>query len=442
MSAGHKMQMREANTLPQTNHQRSHSSICIVSFSVIGRDGRVLRQIKHLAAKYCLSIVGYGDPPPDYATRTGVRWYRVDLLESPSSELCSRPGERKRKCCKRRYQFVRRALDRLTNGILLSLGRVRPTFFEAWYWSKQHHRQALEYAIQSHCDALLANDWEALPVAVAVANRTGAKLVFDAHEYAPLEFANSLSWRFFFRPAVVHFLQKGSPQIDASVAAWPAISERYRQEFGLEPLVLLNIPEGVALREKAIDFNHVRLVHHGVAIRGRKLENMINALAMSHTRFRLHFMLIHGDPGYLDELKELAEKGAPGRIIFEDPVQPEEIVKRISEFEIGFYLLAPTNFNNRMALPNKLFDFITAGIAVCIGPSPAMAEIVRQYGLGWVAPSFEPKDVAETLNQITHDELLNRHLASIETAKKMNAPAEMSKLLNIYDRLLYSTDAL
>jgi glycosyltransferase involved in cell wall biosynthesis len=405
--------------------EKHDHSICIIAFSTIRNDARVLRQIKYLLPHYDVIVVGFGDPQEEWPTRHPIRWYPVDTPGSSSPE-----------------SFLSRIWRRALNSLILILGRCRPSFYERWYWSKRHHRQALEYAIQSHCDALLANDWEALPVAVEVATRTGAKLVFDSHEYAPLEFGNRPPWRFFFRPAIVHFLRSCSCQIDASVAAWPAISERYKQEFGLEPLVLLNTPESVALREKPVDFNHVRLVHHGVAIRGRGLENMIKVLAASHPRFRLHFILINRDPGYLDELKGLVEKWAPGRIVFEDPVRPEKIVNRISEYEIGFYLLAPTNFNNRMSLPNKLFDYIAAGLAVCIGPSQSMAEIVRQYGLGWVAPSFEPKDVTETLNQITYDQLLDRRLASRETAKKFNAATEMSKLLNIYDRLFYSTHSL
>lgn len=401
--------------------KKHEHSICIIAFSTIRNDARVLRHIKYLSPHYDVSVVGYGTPEEELAAQGAIQWYPVETPSSSSPE-----------------SFFSRIWRRLLNSLILSLGKFHPSFYERWYWSKRHHLQAFEYAVQSHCDALLANDWEALPVAVEAATQTGAKLVFDSHEYAPLEFGNRPTWRFFFRPAIVHFLRNCSSQIDASVAAWPAISERYRQEFGFEPLVLLNIPESIALRERPVNFNHVRLVHHGVAIRGRELENMIKALATSHPRFQLHFILINGDPGYLDELKGIAEKRAPGRIVFEDPVRPEKIVERISEYEIGFYLLAPTNFNNRMSLPNKFFDYIAGGLAVCIGPSPVMAEMIHRYRLGWVAPSFEPREVAETLNRITMDQILSAHLASREAAKKINAETEMRKLVQTFNRLLDS----
>jgi hypothetical protein len=404
--------------------QGDRKSICIISFSLISRDARVLRQIKYLSPHYDLSVIGYGVPEKEWAAQRAIRWYPMDAPGSSSSE-----------------SFFSRIWGRLLNGLILSLGRCHPSFYERWYWSKWQHRQALEFAVQNHCGALLANDWEALPVAAEVAKRKGAKLTFDSHEYAPLELEDRRSWRFFFQPAIVYFIRKYSRQIDASVTVARSISEHYQQEFGFEPVVLLNAPESISLPERTVDFNHVRLVHHGGAIRGRKLESMIRALASSHLRFRLHFILVDADPAYLDDLKGLAEKLAPGRIIFEDPVRPEKIVERISEYEIGFYLLAPTNFNNRMALPNKFFDYIGAGLAVCIGPSPAMAEMVHRYGLGWVALSFEPRQVAETLNRITMDQILSARLASRETAKKINAETEMRKLVQTFNRLLDSKQA-
>lgn len=422
--------------LLQANHQRNHPSICILSFSLISRDGRVLRQIRHLAPYYSLSIVGYGDPPPEYEGIETVRWYRVDFPEAPPFQSPSMEENKDRRKWAAGYRFLRSKLSRLMNSLILGFGQIQPWFYEVWYWRKRSYHQALEYLIHSRCDAILANDWESLPVAEKAARLLGSKLVFDAHEYAPLQFENKLIWRLFFRGAIVYFIKKYSHWIDRAFTVSPAISERYRQEFGFESVLLLNAPEIVPIPERDVDFEHVRLVHHGLAIRHRKLEGMIRALALSHRRFSLHFILMDRDRRYLDELKQLAEESAPGRVVFHDPIRPEEMVHRISEYDIGFCYIYPSNYNYKICLPNKFFDSIAAGLAVLIGPSPAMVQFVQEYQAGWVAPSFEPKDVAETLNQITKDELVKRRLASREAAKKINAATEMRKLVQVFNRLL------
>jgi hypothetical protein len=145
--------------------------------------------------------------------------------------------------------------------------------------------------------------------------------------------------------------------------------------------------------------------------------------------------LLNNDLNYLRKLKKLAGKLAPGRVIFHDPVSPDETVRRISEYDIGFCLIAPANFNYLISLPNKFFDYVMAGLVVCVGPSTSMAQMVHQYGFGCVAPSFDPHHVAETLNGLTTDELSRMRSASRKAAKKINAEREMKKLVDLYDQL-------
>ena len=327
--AGHKMTSGGEKILLQANHSGNHQSICILSFSLINRDGRVLRQIRHLAPYYSLSVVGYGDPPPGYEGIETVRWYRVDFPEASPFQSPSMEENKDRKSWAAGYRFLRSKLIRLMNSFTLALGRIHPWFYEVWYWRKRSYHQALEYLIHSRCDAILANDWESLPVAVKAAKHLDSKIIFDAHEYAPLQFENKFLWRLFFQRAVIHFIKKYSHFIDGAFTVSPEISERYRQEFGFESVLLLNAPGLVSIPERAVDFEHVRLVHHGLAIRHRKLEGMIRTLALSHRRFSLHFILMDRDRRYLDELKRLAENCAPGRVVFNDPIRPEDMVHRI-----------------------------------------------------------------------------------------------------------------
>jgi hypothetical protein len=387
------------------------NSICIISFSTINRDARVLRQIKHLAPLYNLAIIGYGHPPPAWQDRPNIHWISV-------------------------VETRRTLISKLTGLALLILGKLSPSLYQRWYWQKTHHLFALEKAISSGCDAFHANDWEALLIAGEAARKTGAQVVFDAHEYAPLEFESSWYWRRLHAPAITYFLRKYATFVKASITVAPLIAEKYKQEFGLDPIVALNVPDRVPLPAKEIDPKNIRLVHHGISSRDRRLETMIEALALCHQRYSLHFMLIESDADYVRFLKNLAKDLAPGRVTFHEPVAPEEIVRRVSEFEMGFYLLEPSSYNNKVALPNKFFDFIVAGLAVCIGPSPAMAEIVRQYNLGCITQTFNPRDVAKTLNDLDPDQLMTMQQAARKAAQVFNAEKEMNKVVELYDQLL------
>lgn len=170
-------------------------------------------------------------------------------------------------------------------------------------------------------------------------------------------------------------------------------------------------------------------------MRARHLETMIEMMDYLDEQFTLDFMLMETDQSYLTELKLLASSNS--RIKFIPTVPMEEICKKINGYDVGIYILKPINFNHEHALPNKFFEFIQARLAIAIGPSPEMANLVNRYSLGVVASSFEPKALAEKLNALSTEDILNFKLASNNAAKEINAEnegkyliAEIEKLMN------------
>jgi glycosyltransferase involved in cell wall biosynthesis len=390
--------------------------ICIISFSPIARDARVLRQIKYLGPRYDLAAIGYGDAHPAWRELSNVTWLPV----IPSGE---------------------RPISKLGGLVYPLLGKISARAYDTWFWRKPHRRHALDLALANRCDAYHANDWDALPIAGEAAARHGVPLIFDAHEYAPLEFGDRWAWRFLYSPAITYTLRKYAPRVAASTTVAQPIADRYAREFGLNMIAVLNAPEVQPVPSHEPDPDQIRLIHHGGAIRGRRLERMIEVIARCASRYTLHFMLTPSQPDYLDYLRAFAEQAAPGRVIFHDPVRPEQIVQEIAQYDAGFYLLEPDNYNNESALPNKLFDFICAGLAVCVGPSPEMARLVREHGCGVVAPSFDPADVAATLDALSPEEIHALRAGSARASKTLNAQVEMGKVVAIYDRLLAEGEA-
>jgi glycosyltransferase involved in cell wall biosynthesis len=383
------------------------SRVCIISFSPVHQDARVLRQIEYLSREYDVTVIGFG-PPIDKAL--GAYWMPVQVRSSKRTQI--------------------------TGVLLMALGRIVPRLYDVWYWSKEHHKAALERALESRASIYHANDWNALPIADAAAGRVGGKVVFDAHEYAPLEYENRLSWRLLYAPLVAYILHRYGKHIAASATVAPAIAKRYRDEFGFDPVVVLNTPKLIPLPPRSLNPTNIRLVHHGGANLDRHLELMIETMAYTDNRYSLHFYLVGGPPGYIDRLHNLGGRVAPGKVQFHEPVPPSELVRCLADYDVGFFLLKPNNYNYRVALPNKLFDFLAAGLAVCIGPSPGMADLVMEYGCGFISPTFVPADVASMLNKLTGEQIRGMQVAAQRAAQHFTADEEMGKVLRIYRQLL------
>ncbi len=377
--------------------------ICIISYSPIESDGRVLRQIEYLAPHYDLTVIGFGGQPD----LPGVDWRLFPYRDTTLSKV-------------------------IRNG-LQTVGRVLPVAYDLLEIARERY-WITRRAVHAHPDAVLADDLSALPVAAHIARQQGAKLVFDAHEFSPLE-QETPKFKRLETPNRMYVLHKYGQQADATLTVCAPIAERYAREYGFHPQVIMSAPKATPVPDHPVAAERIRLIYHGVYQRERGIEDMIRALALADARYELHLMLII-QPAHLAELRTFSERIAPGRVVFHDPVAPAQIVARIAEYDIGIYIQPPTTYNFSVVLPNKFFEFMMAGLAVIIGPTETMARIVDAYGFGCAAPSFDPSAVAALLNGLTVEQITALRAQARVAAQAINADTEMAKLITLMKQVL------
>ena len=267
-------------------------------------------------------------------------------------------------------------------------------------------RAAFEALRDSRFDCIVCHTIKLLPLACflrALPQNAGrCKIVMDAREFYPREFENSMAWRMFLGGLNDYLCRRYLPQADLVFTVSPGLQQGYVEEYGIECRLLPSYPAYAALEPHATPAV-VRCVHHGMASPGRKLELMIETIRLLGGRFSLDFLLLPATPGYLETLRQQAAD-IPC-ISFHDPVPMPEIVPHIARYDMGLFLLEPNTFNHRHALPNKLFEFIQARLAVAIGPSPDMAELVRAHEVGVVSPDFTPESFAATLGALRPEDI-------------------------------------
>lgn len=410
-------------------------SICILALSPIAEDGRVLRQIRSLGSEYALTVIGYGEPHPEWQNNENIRWVSLGkgklIVTAPSiGAVWADLKDGRFQKLRQRIPFE---ISRFVESIALSIGQHLPIIYDCEYALRWQMNRSLSQALAIPHDAYHANDWDTVPFAYKAAQKQNAALIVDLHEYAPRHFEHLADWPRKKR-RIVYFLEKYVANADWVTTVAPSLADEYAKHFLFEPSVILNTPYQISVSNHAVNPEEIRLIHHGVASALRKPEVMIDAIALCQERYSLHFMLMPSP--YVRVLRDYAKRVAPGRVFFHDSVSPEAIAKRLAEFDVGFNYIPPATFNYLHCLPNKFFEGITAGLAICIGPSPSMQAIVEQYRLGCVAPSFEPTALAATLNGTTTQEWTRMRTAAHQAAQHLNAEAEMQKIRDLYDTLL------
>jgi hypothetical protein len=360
----------------------------IVSFSPIASDPRVMRQVRVLAPRFTLTVAGFGQGPD------GVESFVA--LDPPKRGLTTE-------------RFAR-------------LARLFSRRFDAYYWNLRYVALARRALSGQRFDLIVANDVHALPLALDLAD--GAAVLLDAHEFSPREFEDRPAWRAFYAPYAEWLCRTFLPRVHAMTTVAPGIAEAYRSTYDIEAAIVFSAPAYAALEPSPVVPDRFRIVHHGAAAPSRKLEAMIEVLDLLDERFTLDLMLVPGDPRYLARLVARAKRNPRIRVL--PPVRMEEIVPFTNQYDVGMFLLPPTNFNYAHALPNKFFEFVQARLAVAIGPSPEMQGLIERYGCGIVAHDFTPPALARALSGLTADGLrelkANAHRAAQELCFERSAP--------------------
>ena len=374
------------------------TSVLVISFSDLASDPRVDRQINVLRAYH--EVLAAGLAPSRYRD---VEF--IDISTPP----------------------------RTIFGRALGLARLLARRYEAVYWKHPTNLTALDRLRGAQADVVVANELAALPIAL----RLGPPVVFDAHEYAPDEFGERRWWRVVIAPYVHWQCRRYIPQVSMMTTVGQAIADEYERETGVRATVVTNAPRREDL-EPTLVHNPVRILHHGVALPGRGLEEMVHLADLLDERFTLDFVLAERVRGYRETLGRRSQ-GNP-RVRFLPPRPMHELVRMANDYDIGLFLLPPSNLNQLLTLPNKFFEFVQARLAVAIGPSPEMTRLVHHYGCGVVADDFAPESLAAALNALDDSSIATFKRASHAAANELCAERNEALVLRAVAGALDQSD--
>lgn len=344
----------------------SSKKILVISFSDLSRDPRVNKQVRTISEHYETTFAGFGNANIKDVNFIALDHYKTNFLQKASK-----------------------------------LFTLAFRMHEFHYWNQPPIKSALEKIGINSFDLIVANDIDSLPLAIHLARN--APVYFDAHEYHPREFEDKLTWRLLYQSYKTYLCKEYIPKCSIMTTVCNGIANEYKRNFKVSPIVVKNLPDYLSITPSDNKNNTIKLIHHGAALPSRNLEAMIDAFEYLDDRFSMDFMLINSNDKYFNSLKNRAS--AYKNIKFIPPVNMTEISKFINSYDAGVYLLAPNSFNNKYALPNKLFEYIQARIAIAIGPSPEMAPIVRDYSFGVVSADFTSKMLAEALLKLTRENI-------------------------------------
>ncbi len=239
-------------------------------------------------------------------------------------------------------------------------------------------------ARQVRADIYIAHNLAALPAAGAAAGRHGAVLGFDAEDFHLGELGEAKEFRW-ERSLVRRIEARWLLLCRHLTAASPGIAQAYAQEYGIrEPVVVANVfPLSQAPLQpqppSAAPGPAVYWFSQSIGP-GRGLETAVRALARAACRPHLYLRGVPV-PGFAAKLRAAAgELGVGDRLHLLPPIRPGTLVADAAAYHVGLAAEEGHCFNTRIALANKAFTYLLAGVPVVLSDTPAQARLAAELG--------------------------------------------------------------
>ncbi len=271
-------------------------------------------------------------------------------------------------------------------------------------------------------DLYFSNDLDTLLPNYCISKLKGGKLIYDSHEIfcevpelveAPTK---KKIWEKIEKSIVPKL--KYCITVNRSISNW--FYEKYKTKF----VVVRNIPSYVnngTTRSRIelnlpVDKKIVLLQGAGINVQ-RGAEEIV--AAMQYLEGVLFLVIGGGD--VIEELKQQSKSlQLEEKITFFPKMSASDLFHYTSATDIGITIDKDTNVNYHFSLPNKIFDYMHAGIPILASPLPEIKAIISKYNIGDFIQDHQPKNIAAKIQEMLNSSSYTIWKSNLKKAAEEN----------------------
>ncbi len=295
--------------------------------------------------------------------------------------------------------LVANGIDGVVNGVKIinvpieNKGRIQRIAFAG--------KQMLEKAIELKADIYHLHDPELLRIAVLLKKKTGAKVVFDAHEDLPKQIMDKGWIPTFIRGTISslahRYEMKITSQIDGVISVTDSICNRFRKANShvalvanfpkLDEITLLSTDKKVTKVENSI-------CYVGALFPTRGIKELVIAVGKTNAT-----LLLAGKFSEKEFEEEVRSLEGWKQVDFLGYLDREGIVEVLQKATIGMVTLHPTK-SYKESLPIKLFEYMLAKLPIISSNFEFWKPLVEGNNCGLMVDPLNTDEIAEKINYL------------------------------------------
>ena len=285
------------------------------------------------------------------------------------------------------------------------------------------------------------HDPEILPYITGFRSQIHKPVIYDVHEdYSAAILSKGwlppLSRPFVSRVAGI-LEKKFVMKVDGVVAAWPKILDTFKHHP--EKVLINNYPYADELRNSDIVAPHDRqrgcFVYVGVLSPIRGVLEMIKAVALGGGKFKL---ILGGNWTSEDYRKKCQAEPGWQYCEYKGYIDRNEMRKLYAHAQAGLIAFFPEP-NHIYSMPNKIFEYMSAGLPMIASDLPIQKSIVEDVGCGLIADARSPEEIYKKMCWLfDHPDSAEKMGKAGQKAvkEKYNWEQEVQKLIAFYKTIL------
>jgi len=279
--------------------------------------------------------------------------------------------------------------------------RFKMIFNKSWLFYAEINIRMTLFLLFQKVDIIWANDLDTLPSAYVISKLRSKKLVYDSHEFftGVPELENKPIVKRFWRKIESTLL----PRIKIKFTVSEGIASLYKEHYDVDFDVVRNLSSSFDNCNQTehelpiiqgFSFSEPFFIYQGALNKDRGLEYLIESMQFVDG----YKLLIVGDGDIKLELQGLVfKKQLFDKVKFTGLIEPTILKKITPKAKIGFSVELPSNDNYRYCLPNKLFDYLQAGIPTIAYENLEIKKLFNQFKIGLLIKNHDPHELAERI---------------------------------------------